>query len=58
LELVRKMREQSINVIQVSQVLPDYKNNEEKYFLYRDSHPSAFANQQLAQYLASTLETN
>jgi lysophospholipase L1-like esterase len=54
-ELLHRLNEKEIPVIEVSDILPGYQENPWKYLLYKDGHPNALANQLIAEHLNKLL---
>lgn len=51
------LKKSNINVIEIKDILPNYKETPEKYLLYGDNHPNALANRLISEYLSELILT-
>ncbi len=50
------LRAKNLTVIEVKNILPNYYQSTDDYFIYKDGHPTALANQKISEYLATFLQ--
>lgn len=56
--LLARMKKRNIKVLEIKEILPEYNEKKEKYFIPMETHPSAESNRLIADYLSGLLTTN